>query len=380
MLATVKIRLVIALSALVSSHLQAQTAPTPEPDAKARYLAPDSVPPLPVPPKRYRPPPGFAGHVWGDRRDNFARLPTQALAVRAAWTRGKERPREYTCTDIGSRSGGALSSCTVGEIVKSARVDMEGGGFHVLSEYALEGQGYKFSDTGVLLYPVVYQFCAHWTRMKAEVPENIDELHKFCGMRMLFDTESRAQLRELPDDHVTRFELVLAELIANYGKPAGYMSRGRVTIEPFDGTTGTRMATERKFNTWRWCPAPVQGLETRCDSSIVLSIDPDYGRGIVLFSSPALWQYAFARETGSSQPDPLFTLMHALQPKERERMRQLKATAEKVFKERTEKTKAAKAEKAARKKAAKDKAAAEKAASSTRTIEAPSSPEKAAIP
>ena len=262
----------------------------------------------------------------------------------------------------------------------SARVDMEGGGFHVLSEYALEGQGYKFSDTGVLLYPVVYQFCAHWTRMKAEVPENIDELHKFCGMRMLFDTESRAQLRELPDDHVTRFELVLAELIANYGKPAGYMSRGRVTIEPFDGTTGTRMATERKFNTWRWCPAPVQGLETRCDSSIVLSIDPDYGRGIVLFSSPALWQYAFARETGSSQPDPLFTLMHALQPKERERMRQLKATAEKVFKERTEKTKAAKAEKAARKKAAKDKAAAEKAASSTRTIEAPSSPEKAAIP
>jgi hypothetical protein len=378
MLATVKINLAILVSALVSSHVQAETAPKPKPGVEARYLAPDSIPGLPDPPKRYRPPPGFAGHAWGDRRDTFPRLPAQALAVRAAWTRGKERPREYTCTNIGNQPVGVHGSCTLGEIVKSARVDVKGGGFHVLSEYSLEGQGFKFSETGVLLYPVVYQFCAHWTRKEAEVPENIDELHKFCGMRMLFDTESRAQLRGLPDDHVTRFELVLAELIANYGKPAGYLSRGRVSIEPLDGTR-TRAVTERKFATWRWCPAPVQGLETRCDSSIVLSIDPDYGHGILLFSSPALWQYAFARETGSSQPDPLFTLLHALQPKERERMRQLKATAEKAARERAEKIKLARAENAARKKAAREKAATEKASSGMRTINAPP-PERPPLP
>jgi hypothetical protein len=382
MLATVKIRLVLIVSAIASSQVQAQAeaAPVPEPHAKINYVAPDSVPRLPVAPKRFRAPQGFAGHTWGDRRNTFPRLPVQALAIRAAWTRGRERPREYACTDIGSRAGGLLGECTVGEIVKSTRVDMEGGGFHVLSEYALEGQGFKFSETSVLLYPVVYQFCAHWTRKKAEVPENIEELNRFCGMRMLFDTESRSQLRDLPDDHVTRYELVLAELIANYGKPAGYMWRGRVTIEPFDEVAEASPSTERKFNTWRWCPASYEGLETRCDSSIVLSIDPDYGRGIVLFSSPALWQYAYARETGFSRPDPLFTLLHALQPKERERLRQLRVAEEKAATEKRERLQAAKAEKAAKKKAAKEKAAAEKAAGQVRTIQGPSQTEQSSAP
>jgi hypothetical protein len=226
---------------------------------------------------------------------------------------------------------------------------LEGGGIHVLSEYGIEGQGFKFSETGVVLYPVIYQFCANWAKKKAEVPANIDELNKFCGMRMLFDTESRSQLRELPEDHVTRYELVLAELIAHYGKPAGFMWRGRVTIEPFDENDPRVPRVERKFSTWRWCPAPDQGLQTNCDSSIVLSIDPDLGRGIVLFSTPALWQYAYARETGFSQPDPLFTLLHALQPKARELQRQLKQEA----KDREARANAAREEKAAKKKAAK---------------------------
>jgi hypothetical protein len=156
---------------------------------------------------------------------------------------------------------------------------------------------------------------------------------------------------------VTRYELVLAELIAHYGKPSGFLRRGRVTIEPFDDGTESPARIDRQFSTWRWCPAQEHGVQTSCHASVVLSIDPDLGRGVVLFSTPLLWQYAYARETGYSQPDPLFTLLHALQPTKRERLRQLIVAEKKAAAEKAAKLKAAKEEKAARKKAAKDKGA-----------------------
>jgi hypothetical protein len=296
--------------------------------AEVRYLAPADLPKMPAPPRRYIPPPGFAEHHWGDRRVAFARLPDAPLAVRAAWALGKERPHEFICSGAGRVPGDPLiAKCSLAELIRDSRPTLEGGGYHVLSEYAIERQGFKFWDTGVLLYPVVYQFCANWDSRKREVPKDFDSLNRFCGMRMLFDTEARSQLAGLPDDHVTRYELVLAELIAHYGKPAGFMWRGRVTLEPLDQATEPVPRSERRFSTWRWCPARDHGLQPSCDASIILSIDPDAGRGIVLFSTPALWQYAYARETGDAQPDQLFTLLHALQPKQRELFRQKKAAA-----------------------------------------------------
>jgi len=335
----------------------AGSSPTPQP-AEVKYLAPANVPTLKAPPKRYVAPKGFAGNRWGDLRTAFTRLPAQPESVRAAWTYGKNRPLEFICSGAGMATYQALyNGCSIDDVIRQSRPDREGGGFHVLSEYLIAGQGFKFSDTGVLLYPVLYQFCANWTGRSREVPKDFDELNKFCGMRMLFDTEARSQLSDLPEDHVTRYELVLAELIANYGKPAGFMWRGRVTLEPIEDSPESVQRAERKFSTWRWCPAPDHGLQPSCNASIILSIDPDAGRGIVLFSTRALWQYAYARETGDARPDPLFTLMHALQPKQRELFRQKRAAEVKAADEKAARLKAAREEKAARKKADRESAA-----------------------
>ena len=114
---------------------------------------------------------------------------------------------------------------------------------------------------------------------------------------------------------------------------------------------------KRKFSTWRWCPAADHGLQPSCNASIILSIDPDAGRGIVLFSTRALWQYAYARETSDAQPDQLFTLMHALQPKQRDLFRQRREAEVQAAEEKRTRLKAAKAERAARKKAAEESAA-----------------------
>jgi hypothetical protein len=35
---------------------------------------------------------------------------------------------------------------------------------------------------------------------------------------------------------------------------------------------------------------------------------------MVLFATPALWQYAYARESSTPDPDSLFMLMHAISP------------------------------------------------------------------
>jgi hypothetical protein len=274
-----------------------------------KYLAPEEAPDFGKAPKRYRAPNGFAGHPWGQPRVTFDRLPEEPLMVRAAWTRGHAPQPEMFCT-----AGIIGGVCNVNDILNSITVRYDGGGFHVLSEYKIEEQGFRFSESGVVLHPVIYQFCANWDSTKKEVPKNFDELNQFCGMRLLFETESRAQLRELPADHVTKYDLVLSELIAEYGKPSGFLKHGRVTIEVEDDPADRRSAEDRKFSTWRWCPAADRALSTHCDASIVMSLDPDSGRAVVLFSTPALWQYAYARQHSNEGGDPLFAVMHARKP------------------------------------------------------------------
>jgi hypothetical protein len=291
--------------------------PTPDSIAQFPYRAPDTVPSFPAPPRRYSPPEGFSGYGWGTLRSAFSNLPSEAAAVRASWTQGKRMGDELFCT------GKGLVKCTVDDYADVAmRNHYEGDGFHVLSEYYDESQGFRFRTSGVVLHPVVYQFCGHWHGMRKKVPAKFDEINKFCGMRMLFETETQAQLRELPKDHVTRYDLVLAELLARYGKPEDFKFKGRVTVESAEAPAASATGKDRKFNTWRWCPAPRDGLKTRCVASVVLSIDPDLGRGIVLFSTPALWQYAHARESIGEDvedrpPDPLYTLLHGLPYKAR---------------------------------------------------------------
>lgn len=276
------------------------------------YLSPEKVPVYAKAPGSYHAPEGFGGHVWGQPRAAFDRLSNEPLMVRAAWTRGVARQPEMYCM-----SGAIGSVCNVDQVLNALVTRLEGGGFHVLSEYRIDGQGFRYKESGVLMFPVIYQFCANWDSTKKEVPKNFDELNRFCGMRMLFDTESTEQLRALPPDHVTHYDLVLAELIAQYGKPAGFLKRGRVTIETQNENNNdpedNRSAEDRKFSTWRWCPAADRSLATRCDASIVLSIDPASGRAVVLFSTPALWEYAYARQHSTEGGDPLFAVMHARQ-------------------------------------------------------------------
>jgi hypothetical protein len=268
-------------------------------------------------PKRvkYVAPDGFNGHLWGELLTgaSFARVPLMAIGVGAAWMRPLQKQLDFTCVPTGGMDagmGGAVGGCDLQSTLNSIRRTFEGGGFYVLTEYTIEDQGARFGSEkdSVVMYPVIYQFCANWDSTKRKLPPKFDELNKFCGVRLMFETETQEELRGLPADHVTNYDRVLDRLIARFGKPDRFVLRGRVVIETEGESTGQK---ERKFRVWRWCPARDRGLHTSCAASVVLSLEPTTGAATVLFSTPLLWEFAYARENNGYKGDKLYKLLHA---------------------------------------------------------------------
>jgi hypothetical protein len=249
---------------------------------------------------KYVPPEGFAGHRWGDLRSSFTRLPDEPLGVGAAWMNPVVTEQRITC----------IGGCDANQVLLSLWEKREGGGFYVLSEYAIEGQGFQYGEDGsVKFHPVIYQFCANWDSTRKEPPPDFDAINKFCGMKFLFQSETREQLAKLPADHVTNYDRVLDRLIARFGRPAGFMRRGKVVIETIEGDSSS--AADRKFRVYRWCPAFDRRLHTDCTASVVLTLDPSTGVGTLLYSTPLLWEFAYAREKNGFKGDRLFRMLHA---------------------------------------------------------------------
>lgn len=257
---------------------------------------------------KYVPPDGFAGHEWGALRSTFERLPKDPLGVGAAFGRPVEKDTNFICNQVYTESA---QGCDMYTMIMTMSKKYEGGGFYVMSEYSIEGQGFKFGtgEDAVLLHPIVYQFCANWDSTKKLVPEQFDSMNRFCGVRQLFHTETREELRKLPGDHVTNYDRVLTLLMERFGKPDGFVHRGQVIIETLEGASDD--APDRKFSVWRWCPARDRALHTSCTASVTLSLDLNTGIGTVLYSTPLLWEFAYAREHGGFKGEKLFRMLHA---------------------------------------------------------------------
>jgi hypothetical protein len=268
-------------------------------------------------PKRvkYVAPEGFADHKWDDLRSTFPRLPEKPIGVGAAFMLTIQKQEAFSCVPAMPTGPitGAVEGCDFYATLERLRTNFQGGGVYVLSEYTIDGQGFRFGDIDpVVMHPVVYDFCANWpsgTRKRGVEPPDFDSLNKFCGIRFMFESETREQLRTLPAEHVTNYDRVLDKLLAKYGEPKGYLRRGRVLIETLDGESTD--VNDRKFSIWRWCPAVGEGLKTDCKASVTLSLDPATGKGSVQYATPLLWEYAFARENNGFKGDRLYKLLHA---------------------------------------------------------------------
>jgi hypothetical protein len=265
---------------------------------------------------KYVAPEGFAGKTWGDLRSGFDRLPDEPIGVGAAYILPHEKRADFTCVPgrpSGPTMSGAIEGCDFQATLLRIRKEYEGGGFYVLSEFTIPDQGFRMGNetNGVVIHPVVYQFCANWSQSlkKKDVPPNFDAINQFCGMRLMFQSETREELAKLPIDHATVYDRMLDRLVEKYGRPANFVRRGQVVIETEEGDSSS--AADRKFSIYRWCPATDRGFHTDCKASVILTINPTTGLGTVLYSTPLLWEYAYARENNGFKGDRLYKLLHA---------------------------------------------------------------------
>jgi hypothetical protein len=224
-----------------------------------------------------------------------------------------EKESTFTCilpSAAGPPVNGAVEGCDFQATLLRLQKKFEGGGFYVLSEFTIEDQGFRYGGEadGVVVHPVIYQFCANWDATKKVVPPKFDEINKFCGVRLMFSSDTREQLRGKPAEYVTNYDRMLDKLVAKFGKPDNFVRRGTVVIETLEGESSNQ--ADRKFSIYRWCPARDIGLHTDCKASVVLWMDPATGVGTVLYSTPLLWEFAFAREK-NQKGDRLFKMLHA---------------------------------------------------------------------
>ncbi len=265
---------------------------------------------------KYVPPDGFGGHKWGELRTSFARLPEEPVGVGAAFIRQQEQKQYFRCGApryLGPRMNGPYDSCNWQNTLDRLQRNYYGGGFYILSEFVIPDQGFQWgeSDDAVVIHPVVYQYCATWhgSLKKKEPPPDFDRLNKLCGVRLEFMSETREELAKLPADHVTVYDRVLNKLIGKYGPPAHFSRRGQVIIDTDDGPSVG--ISKRRFSIWRWCPANFNAFTIDCKATVTLTIDPDTGEGIVLYSTNLVWEYAFARQNNGFRGDWMFRLLHA---------------------------------------------------------------------
>ena len=265
---------------------------------------------------KYVAPDGFRRHKWGDLRTQFRRAcPNEPIGVGAAWmnARGKgNRVHVRADNATGPTMGGAVDGCDFQATLSALRKKFEGGGFYVLSEYTIDDQGFRFGDEndGVVLHPVVYQFCANWDETKREVPPKFDEMNKFCGVRLMFQSETREELRRQAGrsrDHLRPRARQAAGEIRQARQD--FVRRGQVVIETLEGdsTTQASASSASGAGARRATAActPVARRASRCRSN------PATGVGTVLYSTPLLWEFAYARENNGYKGDRLFKMLHA---------------------------------------------------------------------
>ena len=70
----------------------------------------------------------------------------------------------------------------------------------------------------------------------------------------MFQSETREQLRKLPDEHVTTYDRDAREADRQVrAGPTDFRDAARWSSKPSEGDSSD--PADRKFGIWRWCPA-----------------------------------------------------------------------------------------------------------------------------
>lgn len=223
----------------------------------------------------FRPPTGFNGHAWGEGLSAFAGL--------KLWRAN---------TAVGS-------SGKVVEFRDAYDQRLEGEGSFALAEYYFDRDRNPWAGENIELFIISYLFCSRW--QGPYLPRTVKKRLKLCGVRLMFRSTTASD---------SNYDRLLRRLIALHGYPEGYERSGRITIE----TESERLTTPEKptqdFVRHRWCGVTDPSVRPICAATVTLAFEAKTGEGTVLYATPQMYDYAYARHQTSDENNELYVLLN----------------------------------------------------------------------
>ncbi|MBB6096336.1 hypothetical protein HNQ60_005258 [Povalibacter uvarum] len=245
---------------------------------------------------RYQPPTGIGDLKWGERPANFERY--RPVNIEVTFTPGRYIWSGNPCL--------ATADCDINHILNSLRIDQHEQ-FQMFAEFVIPEQGMRFTNTGVVMYPVTYMFCANWAGGRGKPPPDIEQRLVLCGARLVFESQTGEALAALREDEPTNYERVLFELIERHGRPPNYWRSPQVIVKTDDAIISE--PRKRRFDNWAWCPF-YRGGARSCGTSVNLAFNEKTGNGAVIFATRAIWDFAAASDSKSESARLLHKLLY----------------------------------------------------------------------
>jgi hypothetical protein len=231
----------------------------------------------------FHPPTGFNGRAWGDGLSAF---------------KGVRLWRANTAME---------STGKVVEFRDAYGQRLEGEGSFALAEYYFDRDRNPWVAQHVDLFIISYLFCSRW--QGPYLPRTVKSRLKLCGARLMFRSETLEQ-RAARGDSDTNFDRLLRQLIALHGAPEGFQRSGRITVETEDQRLTTPEKPTPDFIRYRWCGVTEPAVRPSCEATVTLAFDARTGAGTVLYATPQMYDYAYARHRTSDENNELYVLLN----------------------------------------------------------------------
>jgi hypothetical protein len=264
----------------------------------------------------YDPPAGFNGHAWGE--------PLSASPALVLWQANKATGYAGKVTEFQMRCTPEGNSCNYLQAEMVQRV--EGAGTYALAEYYLRSDTNPWQGAGVGLIGVTYMYCA--SGVGNHLPTPLRKNLGLCGARAYFTSDTDELKAQLGADHQSNLDRLLRKLVAEHGMPPGYKPRGSITIDALepDGAALPAPAGGEQLRAWRWCGLKEAGssLTPPCPATLTLVFDGSKGTGMLLYATPPMYAYAWARHEMGDAENELFVLLSGQikAPVKRDKIRQ----------------------------------------------------------
>ena len=252
----------------------------------------------------YDPPAGFNGHAWQEPLQAFPGLVLYAANTATGFA-GKVTDFRMQCTPDPPTS----NTCNYLQTTMSQRV--EGAGSHAVAEYYQRLDRNPWLGDGVSAVGVTYLYCAKGNG--DHLPKPLQKSLALCGARAYFESDTDEVRDLMGPNHQTNLQRLMRKLVADHGVPPGYSLRGQVLLEELGSQSEGKPFPEagERMTAYRWCGLKLDGRDMHppCPATLTLLFDGSTGRGLVLYATPPLYDYAWARHDMGDTENELFVLL-----------------------------------------------------------------------